>query len=204
MYEVVDFLFKNKDKGLTAKILYFSLELSIEAKMRQAMCYRLFTEYGITISPQRLRSIFADYTLDEKIIELIEYELEWFDFFESVVTYYDSVRNPYGIFHTVQTYCEKNGTYTYKDIDWQNETTGVNEKKRIRDSYIPNNPNEIVIVITDHISLLTPEKEDNNNLQNTIGRFSSEYCLKMRDLWKCCVVNVQQQMPSKLKNTLLL
>ena len=52
-------------------------------------------------------------------------------------------------------------------------------------------PDEFVIVITDHVSLLTPEK--GGTLHDAIGNFSSQYCLHIRDRWDYIVVNVQQQ-----------
>lgn len=195
VYQVVDYLFEHRDDPdviIDANIIYFSLEMSIKAKMRQAMAYRLFSKYKISVSPQKLRSIFKNYVVDNKILNLIKAEEEWFKFFESKVTFHDSVRNPQGIFNTVKNYFEINGTYTYKIMDWIDDNNNVT-KRKVKDQYISNNPNKINIILTDHISLLSPEARDAGSLQKAISRFSSEMCLHFRDKWKACVVNVQQQ-----------
>ncbi len=193
VYQVVDYLFNNRESHLSAKIKYFSLEMSKDAKMRQAMCYRLFHKYKVIISPQKLLSVFQNYIVDDEILKLIEAEKEWFDFFESIVEFQDEIRNAYGIYLNLETHMESKGSYTYKEIDFKDEFGKVS-KKKVVDRYIPDNPNEFTIVITDHISLLQPERGD--TLYTAIGKFSSEYCLKMRDRFNCTVVNVQQQAPT--------
>lgn len=199
VYQVVDFLFNNPDSGITAKIRYYSLEMSSDAKMRQVMSYRLFQKYRIGISPQKLRSVFEGYIVDDKIISLIEQEKEWFGFFESIVEYITDIRNPYGIYSDLKNYCESTGTYSYKNINWYNDDTKRFELRKAIDQYIPNNPNEIIIAIVDHASLLQIEAQDRGDLQKTMLRFSSEYCLHLRDRYKLALVVIQQQSPDSEK-----
>lgn len=45
--------------------------------------------------------------------------------------------------------------------------------------------------MVDHYSLLSPEKGE--TLREAIGRFSSEFALKMRDRFGYCIVGIQQQ-----------
>ena len=90
--------------------------MSAQAKMRQAMSYRLFTKYGVIVSPQDLRSIFDDYVLDDEVEHLLEQEHEWFEFFESKITFYDTIRNPYGIYSTAKNKIEREGNITYKEM----------------------------------------------------------------------------------------
>ena len=90
----------------------------------------------------------------------------------------------------METYADKNGIWTYKEIDWE-EDNGTVTKKKVKDFYTPNDPEELVIVITDHVSLLMPEKQQ--TLHQAMSKYSSEYCLRMRDKFKYCVVNIQQQ-----------
>lgn len=162
--------------------------MSTDAKIRQAISYRLFTKHGIDISPQNLQSKFNDYVLEDEIEALIEAESEWLEFFNSKVTYFDNIRHPFGIHSVVKERMEANGHYVYKDVSWN--------PNPVRDYYVPNNPDKITIVITDHLKLLKPEKDDAGSTYKAIGRFSSEYSLEMRDLWKCQVVNIIQQTPT--------
>ncbi len=182
VYQPIEWLINNSETDITLKIFYFSLEVSIQAKIEAAMSYKLFKDYGIVISPQKLKSVFGGYILDEEVEKVItskEFK-SWFETFETIVNYYDSIRNPYGIFNTIRTYAEHpdNGSYTYKTIDWQNPD-GSYSKKSVKDKYTPVRPDEYVIIIVDHISLLQPEK--GKTLHQAISQFSSEYCLEMRE-----------------------
>lgn len=192
VYSPIDYLFTHPEASLDVDIQYFSLEMSKEAKMRQAIAYRLFTKYGVTISPQDLRSVFNDYILEDEIEELIDAEQEWLDFFESRVTFEDSVRNPYGIHLAVKNKCESEGKYEYTSVEWHEG--GKTTTKVKRDKYVPDDPNKIQIVIVDHASLISPER--GGTLYEAIGKLSSEYILEMRDLWKCQICLVQQQTPT--------
>jgi len=194
VYQPVEWIINNPTSDITLKIFYFSLEVSKESKIRAAMCYKLYSDYKILISPQKLSSIFAGYILDDKIETIIrskEFQ-EWFVKFESIVTFYDTIRSPGSIFHFVKSYAEHplNGSYTYKTISWRNED-GTYSPKEIRDKYIPVRPNEYVVVIVDHIGLL--QASPGQTLWDSIGKFSSEYCLEMRDRWRYIPTIVQQQ-----------
>lgn len=194
VYQPIEWLINNPDSNISLKIFYFSLEVSIQSKYDAAMSYKLFKDHGIVISPQKLRSVFGGYILDDEVEEIIRSSSfkEWFNKFESIITYYDNVRNPYGIYNAVKSYAEHpdNGSYTYKPTNWQNKD-GSYEVRDVIDKYIPVRPDEYVIVIIDHISLLQAEK--NKNLHQSISQFSSEYCLRMRDRWGYIPVIVQQQ-----------
>lgn len=192
MYEPLDWLLKHPNSDIDLKIFYFSLEMSVQAKIRAAISHNLLRQYGTSISPQKLISVYEDYIYGGNVKKTVESEefLKWLDFFDQKVEFHDNIRNPYGIFNTVQSFAERNGTYTYKYIDWRNDD-GNYETKRVRDTYIPNNPNLFVIIIVDHISLLQTEK--GQSLHQSIGNFSSQYCLQMRDMWGYIPVVVQQQ-----------
>jgi replicative DNA helicase len=194
VYQPVEWIINNSGTDITLKIFYFSLEVSKENKIKSAMCYKLYKDYGILISPQKLSSIFSNYILDDEIEKILGGEEfnSWFTKFNSIVTYYDSIRNPYSIFHLVKSYAEhpSNGTYTYKTISWQNEDKTYTPRE-VRDRYIPARPNEYVIVLVDHISLL--QTSTGETLHQTINKFSSEYCLEMRDKWRYIPTIVQQQ-----------
>jgi len=194
VYQPVQWMINNPSTDISLKIFYFSLEVSKETKIKSAICYKLFVDHNILISPQKLSSVFGNYILKdsiEKIIDSLSFR-EWFHKFESMVTFYDSIRNPFGIFNIMKSYAEhpSHGKYTYKTISWQNEDKSYTNRK-VRDQYIPTNPNEYIIVIVDHVSLLQPTKGD--TLHQAISKFSSDYCLQMRDKWRYIPVLVQQQ-----------
>lgn len=185
VFQPIDYLFEHRECNLDIKIFYFSLEISKEAIMRQAMSYRMFSKYGIIISPQKLLSSFKNYILDDHIESLIEQEREYFDFMESRIDLQDEIRGATAMFKYVESYYEQNGTWSHKEIRFGEEV------RTVRDRYTTNNPNLIVEVITDHIGLIPQEAQLDQ--RETIGRYSSEYGLRLRDKYKACVIMVQQQ-----------
>lgn len=192
VFSVVDWYIKNRGLvSIVPKIKVFSLEVSRELYILSAISYKLFQDYKIIISPQKLRSVFQDYILDKHILKIIkseEFQI-WLNEFENIVEIIDDVRNPTGIAKNITAYAESNGEYTYGEIDWQEK--GKTIKKKVRTGYIPNNPNEFMMIITDHIGLLSPES--GMSLHETISKYSSDYCLQFRDRFNYTVVNVQQQ-----------
>ena len=183
--EPFEFIMNNPDTNVKLKIFYNSLEVGKEEKLMNFLSYKIFKDTGKVIDPLHLQSVFKDYILDNETEQLLDKYDEWFRRLEEIVEISDSIRNPYGIYDTVRKYCLANGKLYYKTILIDNKEV------QVEDYYEPNNPDEYVIVITDHVSLLTPEKGE--DLWSAMNRFSNNYCLKLRDRFGCCVVNVQQQ-----------
>lgn len=194
VFQPIEWALSNPDSDITLKIFYFTLEMSRQSKILAAICHKLYTTYDIVISPQKLNSVFKEYVLEQDILNIIHSDefQAWLHNFNTILTYYDHKRNPYGIFKVVKDYAEHpdNGHYTYKTTNWQNED-GTYTPRTIRDKYVPVRPNEYVLVIIDHIGLLQPQTEQ--NLHQAISQYSSEYCLQMRDLWNYSPIIVQQQ-----------
>ena len=188
--EPYKFIQQHPDSGIKLKIFYFSLEMSKNRKLLSFLTNKIYEETGRIVSTQNINSKFANYILDDNIENLLDKYHNYFEEFEDTVTIVDNIRNPFGIYSYMKTYADSHGHYAKKKIKWENED-GTYTDKIVNDYYIPDDPNEFVIVITDHISLLLPEK---GYTQHTaMSKYSSDYCLHMRDVWKYCVVNIQEQ-----------
>jgi len=189
IYQPIDWLLDNPKKRISYKVIYFSLELSKEMKILQAMCYRLYSKYNILINPDHLQSVFEGYTIEEEIISIIESDefKEWFEFFENTVEIIDSVKHPSGISIKLEQYAKEHGTSHYKEVDdWENP----GKKRKIFDYYEPNDPDEIVVPIIDHATLLS---EKGKTLYECIKTLSSEYLIKWKNRYKYSPVLIQQQ-----------
>lgn len=197
VYNPYEFVTKYQS-DLKVKIFYFSLEVSKEEKISQYYSYRLYKDHNIVISPEKLKSRFEDYILEDSIEKLIDSYDEEMNHFESIVEFIDNVKNPYGIYKHIRNYAYKNGTHfdsAGNAIPVENlmsDNSTIREKANLSiHRYEPKNPNEYVIIVVDHLSLLHPEK--GADLWNTIFSFSSKYCLAMRDRWRYIPVVIQQQ-----------
>jgi hypothetical protein len=197
VYNPYEFATKYKS-DIKVKIFYFSLEVSKEEKISQYYSYRLYKDHGIVISPEKLKSRFESYILEDEIEKLIDSYDEEMERFESMVEFIDNVKNPYGIYKHVRNHAFKNGTHY--DINGRaiplselmSDNTEVRDKANLSiHRYEPHDPNEYVIIVVDHLSLLHPER--GADLWSTIFSFSSKYCLAMRDRWRYIPVVIQQQ-----------
>jgi len=182
----------NLDTNVKLKIFYFSLEISAEEKLMTFLSYKIYKDTGKVIDPLHLQSVFNHYILDDEIEALLDKYDEWFKRFEETVEIIDGVKNPYGIYSTVRDYCLRNGKLYYKTIIIDGKEI------QVEDYYEPNDPDEYVISITDHLGCLQGETIDGkkDELWDAILRFSRNYCMKLRDRFSCCVINVHQQAAS--------
>lgn len=186
VFEPIEWFIKNNPKDVKLKIFYFSLEMSKESKMLQAISYKLNKDFNISISPQFLKSTFSNYVLEEKILLTIQSKefQTWLKKYEEIVTYIDDIRSPSRIYNYIKNYAEKHGEYTYKE-------------KEIIDYYTPTHQNEYIIIVCDHLSLLSPDNGD--TLHQAMYKYSAYHCLEFRDRFKYIVVNVQQQSADSAK-----
>jgi hypothetical protein len=183
----IEYLYANPKCGLDLKVLFFALEMSKEETLMQVMCYRLFTEYGILISPANLQSMFRGYTIDDSIIKILESDefKDFMTFFESKVEIIDSIRSPTGIHIICEKYAKDNGKVVYDEVEW-----GDGVMHKVIKEYIPDRPEEIVEVIVDHATLLG---ETGKTLYECIKMLSSNYFLRLKKSYGMSPVLVQQQ-----------
>lgn len=197
LYMPVLYAFAHPEQ-LNVKILYFTLEMSQEQKYIQFMSFLLYwLSHGkIRVEPKELRSVSK--IVDEDVLRILnsdEYKI-YFDFFERHVTFIDNIKNPFGIFKICKDYALANGKQHKKTITIKNNKTGeVQENVEIDDYYEPDNPDEYVIVILDHMALLTPE--NGQSLREAMVKLSYEYFVALRNKYHYIIAAVVQQAASQ-------
>ena len=133
-----------------------------------------------------------DKVIEEEILDLLESEpyKDILDFFEKHVTFVPD-RNPYGIYRQAQLYAENNGKTVLKKLDIIDNKTGrVIETKDVFDYYIPDNPKEYVMIIVDHIGLISTEGK--MDLRESINKLSDNM-IQLRNRYNYIPVIIQQQ-----------
>lgn len=165
--------------------------MSKEEKMLSAFSNILYIKEGIRLSPTQLKSTKADKVLPEEVLNVIEKYKDYFNEIENIVEFIDDIRNPYGIYNFVRKYALANGKLHYRTIMIEGKEV------KVEDYYEPNNPEEYVIIMIDHIGLISPEKNYDTGipmtLHESIGKLSSDYLIKLRNRFKYIPVVIQQQ-----------
>ena len=173
----------NNPELIRIKIFYVLLEEKPETILMKFMCYLLFIFDKIRVDIKTLKSVDEGRIVKPEIIELlqtIQYQ-SILNFFEEHVEFIPD-RNPTGIYKAVCKYADSHGTIHRKKIE------GFD--KEVFDYYTPNDEDEYVEVITDHVGLL--ELERGYDIRLTIKKHS-EYGNIIRDRFNYIPINVQQQ-----------
>lgn len=183
------------DNGLNikAKIFYFSLEMTKEEKMLSLMSNILYKKEGVRLSPTELQSTNRNKPISDDVLTLIRKYEEYFNKVEEIVEFIDDVRNGYGMFNLVRGYMEENGKMHYKELRIDGKV------HKVRDYYEPNDPDLYVFAIIDHIGLISTETRDGKklNLYESISLLSSDYLIRLRNVYNIIPVVVQQQASSQ-------
>jgi replicative DNA helicase len=176
-----------KKFNIPLKIYYFALEETKNNFWLSVISIRLFIKFGINVDSKTLNSIGSSILTSDLLFKIKSIEEEVKDMM-NYIEVIDNVSNGFGIYKHVKKEAEENGIY---------EGTEFNK------IYKPNDPEEYKIVMTDHISLLSTEKDNSGEKMNhhqSMGKFSQEYCLKgFCKKWNYITVNVQQQEAAKEK-----
>lgn len=167
------------------KVFYALLEEKAENITGKFICYLLYilSDKKIRIDIKTFKSVDEDRILSPEILQLLgtlEYQ-SILKFFEEHVAFIPD-RNPTGVYHTLEKYAEANGTIHRKKVEGY--------EKEIFDYYEPNDPDEYVLCIIDHISLISCERS--MDLRNSIKKLS-EYLKIVRNKYNYIPVVVQQQ-----------
>jgi hypothetical protein len=154
------YISKKNNTDIKLKIIYRSMERSSTYKYAKWVCRKIFLDHGISMSVNRLLGWTEKMTEDEHKLFL---SYQWYmDKMKDVITVIDGPENPVGIAKELRAHALKNGKIIQKDPD--------DEYSKV---YVPNDPNEITIVIIDHIGLLKTTK-DQPNKKEAIDKMSNE------------------------------
>jgi hypothetical protein len=178
------FFYKKRDGVVKAKWFYYSFEISYMAKRAKWTAYKLFNDYGLVVDSSNILSKGTKNRISDevykKVVEVDQYMDELFDH----ITFVQDPENPTGIRNTVNKYAEQHGTIHYENYIHPDGSPG----KR-RSGYTPNNPDEYVIIIVDHVGLT--KKERGYDTKQNIDKLS-EYMIELRNMFNYTPVMVCQ------------
>ena len=185
------------DEGLDIrlKIFYFTLEISKEEKLLACFANILYIKEGLRISPTDLKSTSARKALSAEVLDILLKYKPYFDKITEIVEFIDDVKHPTGIYNLVRDYALANGTVHKRKIETTDKATGEHKIIEVEDYYEPNDKEEYVMIIVDHIGLISPEKRNGNtlSLHESISVLSSDYFIKLRNRFNYIPVAVIQQ-----------
>lgn len=168
------------------KILYFAFEESKEEFLDSIMIHVVQRLYKVQLDRFKLMGM-SDIPLTEAELEAIEKARVTVDQLMTIIEVIDDVYRPSDVFQRCTERAMEWGTF-------QTDTDG----KIIHSQYRKKNPNQIVLVVSDHISLVERDYDAKTNSYLTQGQsmaqLSTVYGKRIiTKSWKWAMMNVQQQ-----------
>lgn len=191
LYTPILYAFANPDK-VRVKIFYVPLEESKQKVTMRFMRHVLYikSNFKMRVSQNQLTSVQEGFPVDESVIKALESAeiKDILDFFEDRVEFIDD-RNPTGIYKTLVKYACEHGERIKEPVTITDE---FGEQKTVEKivKYKPFDPDEYVIIMTDHVGLL--QEERGMDKRQTIRKYS-QYMMELRDYYRDIPVIVQQQ-----------
>ncbi len=152
-----DWYIGQRDPKIKLRIIYRSMERSGTYKLAKWISRKIFLDQGMIIPVNKLLGWTDKMTKDEHDLFLM-YE-DYAEHMKEVITIIDGPENPVGIAKELKAHAEENGEIVQLD--------------KYNKKYIPNNENEITIVVIDHIGLLKLTKDQPTKKQ-AIDKMSDE------------------------------
>jgi hypothetical protein len=177
---------EGQKSGIKLEIIYRSMERNKDYKFAKWISRKIFIDQGLTLPIGKILGWNGQrMTPDEH--DLYKHFREYIDNMEGILTLIDGAENPIGITKHIKEHALKNG----EDIDEYNKI------------YLPNDPNKITIVVTDHVGLLKLTK-DLDTKKKTIDKMSDEFRYA-RDMYGYTIVALSQfnrdiSNPIRIKN----
>ena len=191
LFEALMYCYYNeKTTGVSVKILYFPLEETKQRIMTRFYSWLLNKHFNIRISPSDLRSSDNERPVPESILEKINSDefVDIVDYFEEHVVFSEE-SNPTGMYKFCRQYAEEHGKVINKTVKIKDEL-GFEKEVQAFDKYIPDNPDEYVLVLADTVNLIQTERGFTK--KQAIDKWS-EYCILIRDRYNQSPINIQQQ-----------
>ena len=177
------------------KVIYFTLEMSAQAKYLEFLSHLLYRLDNLIVSPADLRSVDNKYPIKQEILDLLQSEKyqKYIKFYEEHIEYFSDSSNPTGLRKVVRSYADTHGKYNHVPYEVVNEVTGEKETKMRLDPdnpYTPDDPEEYVIIITDNAANISTEK--GMSQKEAIEKWSKD-CIIFRDQLNYIPILIQHQ-----------
>lgn len=164
------------DTNISVRIKYYSFELDGDTKMKQWLRRKIYHKTGIRVDDKLINSV-QHYRPDNSLMMAIKETREFFERAAPYIEVLDSQKTASEVLKEIHAYAHQNGKI-------------INKADGSFDHYEPNNPEEYVIIIVDHYSLLNVPNGSTTKAQ--IEKLSKGF-VEIRNMYGYTPVPLQQQ-----------
>jgi hypothetical protein len=170
------------ESKLKLRIFYNSFEVERTRKIGKFVAHHLYNKFRIITDINTIFSAGKN-KLSDELYEKIKLSRDYIEKMEDYVHITDNTTNPTGIYMQLKKYMDSKG----KVVPVKKMVNGV---EITFNKYIPDDPYEIVLSITDHVGLLRPEKEATTKKER-IDKYSQQ-CIDLRNFYGVSSVAISQ------------
>lgn len=158
--------------GKRFKIFYYSFEISEEVLIMKWLTYVVKVQHDVDLHVDYIQGRIKGMELSDEHNEMVDEALDYVHQMLKIITIFDTPRNPTAIFHQMIDYAEESGKVerTEQVDKKRKDKDGKPKKTTYITGFTPNDPEEIVEIIIDHVALSTPEQ--GMNIKETIDLLS--------------------------------
>lgn len=138
-----DYLYSHPEVKMKFKVILFSMERSKIYILAKWISRKIFIDYGILIPISRMLGWWGEKLSKDEHDLFLAYE-DYINKLLETVSIIEGAQNPTGIYKYVKEYAAENGKVEH-----------IDEFNKV---YIPDDPNEIVVVAEDHTGIVKIEK----------------------------------------------
>jgi len=189
MIRPIQWYLEHKTPEIKLSVIYFGMERKMYQYSARWLSRLIFLEQGIMISPKKILGRKRSDKMTDHDFRLVQEYYKILDEWEKddVLLAHQGSKNPSGISMYLEAFAKKHGTVVDKNKD-DKSIENILETR----TYTPNHPNHIVLVITDHIGILAPERKDKDGtMKSQIDKFSRTM-REARDVYGFSPVIIQQ------------
>jgi hypothetical protein len=193
---LVDFMYvynawesaKAENKPIT--IFYVSLEISRLDKIAKMVSYLLFMHFNLIVSSETILGKIPKHKLSEEELAMVQHCYGIVTDMLKDIIIVENTLTPTEVYENIIDWLGNKGTVLRKPV------SAAEKKKGIKGDiikFIPRNPEEQYLLVTDHIGLLGEE----GSTKNTMDAYSRK-CIILRNIVQMTIVNIQQFNPDLL------
>lgn len=155
IHDGIKWAVKNK---VNFHVLYFGLEESRNQFLYSLLSHQAYLMHGLQYNIKDFESIGR--TIDLNHLSLLKESEQRVEKMLPYISYYSNIYNSFGIWKAVRDFAANRGTFLFNG-----NPVDLIDKNNSWDSYIPNDPEEFIVVVVDHLLLLSHQQNEKDQAE---------------------------------------
>ena len=185
IFKAIEWAIKNNKNY---HVLWFGLEESEDQFDYSLLSFLIYQKSGKNVRYNIEHFEGLGKSIKQEHMKSIEDIMPMFEKYKSYVTFYETVANSHGIYKTIRDFARKRGKFFFEGKPLSDTDEG-----KQWDKYVPNDPEEFVEVIIDHLGELHVQ-QDEKDLSDAMTNLVKKLRMYVAKVFKYSIIPAHQQM----------